>query len=313
MLVNSVSNYSFTSAPQAAQKAANTAVQSKLFMPVKQRYDKVTDWIAENYYGKLFHSKFTHWFADKTKNVKNMTTHMSALGATLISGMYTIRTLQNDKLDSEKRKTLALNDILTWGFSTAGSYLIDSSLASWWDGVTTRFTSNYLLKHPEAKRSKTLGDWNPANIYEMMGKKFSKNAKAKNIDELVEDARLKGYSIELKDGKYNFKLNGQYAERINARIDKINSVINSPDYKGLRKPLEKIKADVITNVRDFNLDVLKNRRLTTLIDGMGVLKSLLVFGMVYRYLVPVLVMKPANKIGAYFHKKREEHHNVKAA
>ena len=59
-----------------------------------------------------------------------MTTHMSALGSTLISGMYTIRTLQNDKLDPEKRKTLAINDVLTWGLSTAGSYLIDAKLAN---------------------------------------------------------------------------------------------------------------------------------------------------------------------------------------
>lgn len=307
MMITPVNNYSFTAAPNTV---ANKVIKSKLFSPVSQKYDKLTDWLADNYYSKLFHSKFTHWFADKTKNVKNMTTHMSALGSTLISGMYAVKTLQNDKLDSEKRKTLALNDVLTWGFSTAGSYLIDSSLANWWEGVTTKFTANYLMKNPKAKRLRTLGDWKPENIYEMMGKKFSKDEKAKNIDALIEDAKSRGYSVELKDGKYNFKLNGKYVEKINARIDKINAAINSEGYKGLRKPLEKIKPDAITNIRDFNLDILKNRRLTTLIDGMGVLKSLFVFGMVYRYLVPVLVMKPANKIGAYFHKKREE--NTKA-
>ncbi len=310
MMITPVNNYSFTSAPNTV---ANKVIKSKLFTPAAQKYDKLTDWLADNYYSKFFHSKFTHWFADKTKNVKNMTTHMAALGSTLISAMYAVKTLQNDKLDSEKRKTLALNDVLTWGFSTAGSYLIDNSLANWWEGITTKFAANYLMKNPKAKRVRTLGDWKPKNIYEMMGKKFSKDANAKNIDAVIEDAKARGYEYELKDGKYNFKLNGKYAEKINARIDKINAAINSEGYKGLRKPLGKIKPDAITNIRDFNLDILKNRQLTTLIDGMGVLKSLFVFGMVYRYLVPVLVMKPANKIGAYFHKKREENNNTKAA
>ena len=64
--------------------------------------------------------------------------------------------------------------------------------------------------------------------------------------------------------------------------------------------------ETISNIREFNLDVLKSRKLTTMIDGMGILKSLFVFGLVYRYLVPVVVMKPANKLGAYMHKHRVE-------
>ena len=73
-----------------------------------------------------------------------------------------------------------------------------------------------------------------------------------------------------------------------------------------KESLEKMTKTVTKGVRDLNLDFLRDRRLTTLIDGMGVLKSLFVFGMVYRYLVPVLVMKPANMIGAYMHKKNAE-------
>ncbi len=250
-------------------------VHSKLFDPIKKQYDNLAEGIARNYYEKFYRSKFAKRFVDKTKNIKNMTTHMSAIGATLISGMYTIRTLQNDKLDPEKRKTLALNDVMTWGLSTAGSYFLDSKLANWWDGVTTRFAANYLLDNPRAKRTRTFGEWD-----------------SKNINQFMQD----------------------WYVRKNNRIDQLNKKIEDSladgSYKGLRKPnLHHVKAeDAIPykNIRDFNLDVLKNKRLTTLIDGMGVLKSLFVFGMVYRYIVPVLVMKPANKIGAYIHKKNAE-------
>jgi len=298
----------FTSAASVAQGVGEQAVKSKLFSPIAKRYDKVTDWIAENYYQKFYQSEFAKKFIKNTKDVKNMTTHMSALGATLISGMYTVRTLQNDKLDPEKRKTLAINDVLTWGLSTAGSYLIDAKLANWWNGVTDRFVANHLLDNPKAKRIRTLGDWDPAKLQEMTGKKFSKDFGSKGLDELIEEAKKLGYQVtrDEKKQKVNFLLPGKYVEKINERIDKINAKIADPAYKGGRKTLNKIKPDAIPNIRDFNLDVLKNRRLTTLIDGMGVLKSLFVFGMVYRYLVPVLVMKPANKIGAYMHKKNAE-------
>lgn len=265
-------NYSRQNKPAFTGKVP---VESKLFNPISKRYDKMTDWIARNYYERFYRSSFAKWFIDKTKNVKNMTTHMSAVGATLISGMYTVRTLQNDKLDPEKRKTLALNDVMTWGLSTAGSYFLDSKLANWWDGVTTRFAANYLLDHPQGKKPRTFGNWTPANLNKFMEKWY-----------LVKNRRI---------------------DNLNR---KIAASIADGSYKGARKPnLQHVKPeDAISykNIRDFNLDVLKNKRLTTLIDGMGVLKSLFVFGMVYRYIVPVLVMKPANKIGAMIHKKNAE-------
>lgn len=200
------------------------------------QYDKFTDLIAQNYYKRFYKSNLAKNFVNWTKGKKfdNMTTHMSALGSTLISGMYIARTLENDKLDPQKRKTLALNDFMVWGISTLCAYFLDSKLAHWWNNVTTRFTAVYIQKHPEIKKENILGSWNAAE---------------------------------------------------------------------LRKKMKEKKCD---NVRDFNLDYLKNKNLTTYIDGMSVLKSLFVFGMVYRYVVPVLVMKPANMIGNYYHKKQEE-------
>lgn len=253
--------------------SATSAVNAKASSFVGQKYDKFTEWIANNYYKRFYNSKFAKSFIEHTKGKawNNMTTHMSALGSTLISSMYVIKTLENDKLDPEKRKTLAINDVLTWGVSTAGAYFLDAKLGDWWEGVTTRFTANYLLDNKKAKRVSTLGDWNPKDLRFMME---------------------------------------NWSDLVNARIDKINAKITSPEYKGGRKQLEKVPKQVYENIRDFNLDVLKNRKLTTMIDGMGVLKSLFVFGMVYRYVVPVLVMKPANKIGQYIHNKKAENNNA---
>lgn len=235
---------------------------------ITRGYNSLVDWIADNYFVKFYKSDFARKFAEKTKGAAwdNMTTHMSALGSTLISGMYIIRTLNKEELDEKKRKTLAINDAMTWAISTAGMYLADKKLANWWDGVTTRFAANYMLDNPKAKRVRSLGDWEAA---------------------------------EIKDVMQNWH------KSVNARIDKINKMIEAPEYEGSRKLLQHVEEIAYKNVRDFNLDVLKNRKLTTFIDGMGVLKSLFIFGMIYRYIVPVLVMKPANYIGRKIHERNE--------
>ncbi len=264
--------YKSASNTQRTYQPQFSGVSSKASSVISNKYDNFTEWIANNYYKKFYNSKFAKSFIEHTKGKawNNMTTHMSALGSTLISGMYVVKTLENDKLDQEKRKTLAINDVLTWGISTLGAYFLDAKLADRWENVTTRFTANYLLDNQKAKRVSTLGDWNPKDIRFMMG---------------------------------------NWSELVNARIDKINEKIKSPEYKGGRKLIQKVEKQAYTSVRDFNLDVLKNRKLTTLIDGMGVLKSLFVFGMVYRYVVPVLVMKPANWIGQYIHNKKAAQNN----
>ena len=50
------------------------------------------------------------------------------------------------------------------------------------------------------------------------------------------------------------------------------------------------------------------RTITKKIKGIGLLKSMIVFGFVYRFFVPVVVTKPANKLCDMYleHKKAKE-------
>ena len=69
----------------------------------------------------------------------------------------------------------------------------------------------------------------------------------------------------------------------------------------------KIKPEkLIKNAEDYTRDVIKAKDLNNKIKGMGIFKSLFIFGMIYRYVVPVLIMKPANKFGAKYNKKQAE-------
>ncbi len=224
-------------------------------------YDNFVEGSAKKYYVGFYKSGFASWFAKTTKDKKwanNMTTHMAVLGSTLISGLYIVRTLSNDKLDEKRRKTLAINDALTWVVSTAGTYWLNGKLGDWWEGVTTRFAANYFLDNPDAKKTELLGEWDAKDLKIVMEKWYEKVLPTDEGKKLLKN-------LLNKDQKY----------------------------------------DAYKKIREFNLDVLQNPKLTTYIDGMGVLKSLFIFGMIYRYIVPVLVMKPANKIGKMLHDKND--------
>ena len=269
---NNAAKVEFTGMPEIMENAAKSANKSKLFEPLKKGYDGLVNWLLKNYYGKLVNSKTAIKFAEKTSNMGDVTKHMAALGATLISGLYVVRTLNNDNLDPQKRKTLAINDGLTWALSTASSYFLDSKLARWCDNVTDRFAANYLLKNPASKNIELLGDWDPANIRQM-------------VQDSSEIAIKKYKQMKAKLSPEEL---AKWLEKVNMKEKHFESLVERP----------------ISNVEQLNSQLLKNPLLDTFMKGFPVLKTLFVFGMVYRYLVPVLVMKPANWLGNYLHNKK---------
>lgn len=279
----------FTGGTSTAANVAGEAVaRSRLFDPLKNAYDKyLVSWLAENYFAKLSTSKIAAKFIEKTAQMGDMTKHMSAVGATLISGMYITRTLNNDKLDPQKRKTLAINDALTWALSTAGSYALDKKLDKWADDVRARFAANYLMNNPinpiEDEAGKIIGQVDSRNT------KLLGEWKFENINLVVKD------STETAIRKYEQMKSTLSPEEFKKWLKEINMK---------EKHFEYLKKEPIKDILDFNTHLLKNKNLDTMMRGIGVLKTLFVFGMVYRYLVPVLVMKPANMIGNYIHNKK---------
>ncbi len=138
------------------------------------------------------------------------------------------------------------------------------------------------------------------------------------------NAALKKVNDILPDGK---KI--PLVEDIENAIRKANSILSKelqiPSIEGIKEMFNKansilpdsakIKPDkLIANAEDYARDVIKNKDLNFKIKGMGIAKSLFIFGMIYRYVVPVLIMKPANKLGAKYnerHKKHLDEHNRK--
>ena len=212
---------------------------------INKKYDGFTDWIAEHFTKPVFDNKYVDKFADKVKGSNNLFKHFMAVGSLITSGMYMEKTLTNKNLDSDRKRTLAVNQGLTFLVSTAGAYYLDNKLNNLWDKVTVKYAG---AKFNDETFAKTFIDTNKQN------KKAGKSLlKAKDYI----DSNISKYLTEANDIK-NFK---------------------------------------------------------SQIKGMGVLKSMLVFALVYRYIVPVAVTPFANKIGdAIIAKKkarRAEENNLK--
>lgn len=107
--------------------------ESKFFAPLKKvidnvigkPYDKFADSIAK-LFGKLLDTDTALNLIKKTSKKKdsssNMISHLSTLGSVILSSLYVKKTLDNDKLDPNKKKTLAINQASVWVVSTILGY-----------------------------------------------------------------------------------------------------------------------------------------------------------------------------------------------
>lgn len=119
-------------------------IKSKFLDPMKRGFDELTTGIAEHYTVKLYTSKPAQWLAKSAEKLDSVVDHMQVMGSVIISGMYMIQTLRQKNMDEDRKKTLAINQGLTFGVSTLGSYLIDSSLDEIWESLTQKYAAKQI-------------------------------------------------------------------------------------------------------------------------------------------------------------------------
>ena len=258
--------------------AFNGAVpkESAFFKPFKNATNALTDAIADYYTAPIAYSNsLTNWLS-RRKNLDKIVGHMQTAGSFIISGMYMIQTLRNDNLDEKKKKTLAVNQGLTLLFSTLGAYLLDSKLVNIWNKyVTNKYVAKHIGKTPEelAENLKT----HQKNTKERFFENHQEDVKLENVDL---KAQKKAYDKEIKSG---LKLPefGKYLDNLLER-------------KSTKLELKIFKTP---NLLHYVEKGLKNTNITADIKALDALKSLIVFGTVYRFIGPVAVTPVANMIG----------------
>lgn len=232
----------FTANPiqNGADVATEMMKDSNLFAPFLKMYDNFTDGIAKHVTSKIVNSKPIIGLASKFKNSDNLFQHCLTVGSVITSGLYMEKTLTNDKFDKDRKKTLAVNQGLTFLVSTIGAYSLDKYVKGWWSKLTEKFAGHLLNDN---KFVENFHDYN--------------NKIKESNKQLLEAAKGKSESPLLK------------------KTMKLEDYVKAhPTYKALSE------AD--------------GKALISKIKGMGVLRTMIVFGFVYRYFVPVVVTKPAN-------------------
>lgn len=237
----SYNNQTFTGINPVDALPAKSKFLGNFKKAISNGFDKFTTGIATYYTTKLYTSPVSLWLAKHTDKLDGVVDHMQVVGSVIISGMYMKKTLRNNDLDEDRRKTLAINQGLTFGVSTLGSYLIDNSLDSMWE----KFTQKYA--------SKQLGD--------------------KKLPEKI--AKLNEGIIKDAERKFN------------------------KQWKDISKKQKPKLIDTLKYIEDN----VPNTGIESKIKGMGVLKKLLVFGTVYRFLSPVAVTPLASMLGNYLSAK----------
>ncbi len=253
---------SFSGVDRAADDIVNSVKgNSKFFKFFNDRYDKLTDSIADKFTSRVVEFKPLTKLAERLQNHDNLFQHCLTVGSVITSGLYMQRTLANDNLDKDRKNTLAVNQGLTFLLSTIGAYALDKYVKGWWDNVTAKF-AGHLLGDPKFYQ-KYLDDKNAINL---------ENKK------LLQEAKKTGVKAELKS------------------LPKITKLVEDHAYyKTLLKTSEDGAKTLMTKVK-----------------GMSPLRSMIVFGFVYRYFVPVVVTKPANFLCEKYlaHKKAQTGKNV---
>ena len=289
---NKVNQQSFAGKTSAAAEAAEAVLEkvgktkSSFFKPFDNAYDKTTSWIAQHFTKHLLDNKLFGKLANNLKDTNNLFQHCLTVGSVITSGLYMYRTMSNKDLDEDRRNTLAVNQGLTLVVSTAGAYTLDKYMKDWWENITAKYVGHQVHDAQFAKDFKDV-----KNVITSVNKSLKTN-KDGNILELAENA-----GKELK-----------ISESANAFVKK---VIN----KATKNGAEKISSLSKPNLNKFMDTLIKDERipkateeLSKKIKGMGLLRSMIVFGFVYRFFVPVAVTKPANKLCEKYleHKKAKK-------
>lgn len=88
--------------------------------------DAIGKFFGKHYAEPMCNKKWLQDISEKMSGASSkMTQHMATLGSFITSGVYMYKTLTNKNLDSDKRKTLSINQLLCFIIPTACAYGVD--------------------------------------------------------------------------------------------------------------------------------------------------------------------------------------------
>lgn len=220
-------------------------------------------------------------------------THVMVMESCFLSGFYMINTLRNKNIKEEQKPQMLINDAMTLGISTAGAYLVEDNISN----MVTKGAEKYFAKHADfyTKLGQKAAEKSKGNLLNKVAGVFSKE---NTIDDVISSIGSHLGGIIGEKGKEKaFQITDDAAAAIKSSVkDAINA--NKDD---VIKAQEAVKG----LVDDAYNKVAARAEADNIMPGINKLKVLIIFGIIYRYLGPVVITPIANKISSKFFDKKK--------
>ena len=251
----------------------------------------------ENLASKGGFQKFIKWFSNSPKSF----THLMVAESCFLSGFYMINTLKNKKIKKEQKPQMLINDALTLGVSTAGAYLLDDKITNF----VTKAAEKYFVNHKDfySKLGSKIKETANENLVKKVAEAVQVNEPEKlkaGVEEIVKFAGEQLKELVGKEGHLKaFQITPEKLNEVQTSIK--NAVVNNSE--NVQKAAEAAK----NAANDVFNSLAARAEADKILPGINKLKTIVIFGIIYRYLGPVVITPIANKISAkFFDKKKEE-------
>lgn len=256
-----------------------------------------------NFYEKVASTGGFQKFISKFSKT-NSFTHLMVAESCFLSGFYMINTLRNKKIKKEQKPQMLINDALTLGVSTSGAYLLDDKVTKVVDNLSNSyFTKNqdfYINKAKESAKNLAQKTGIMDDIFNAAKEASDDgiNAVTRKIGEQLSGIVAKG------DKTKAFQIS---ADKLKEVQEGVSNAIKSN--KGNMEGATKAAAGLIDDVYDKLAGKVEADKV---IPGINKIKTLVIFGIIYRYLGPVVVTPIANKLSSKFFSNKKENLEKKA-
>lgn len=281
-------------------------------------YDAFTDVIAHTE-GKLAGTSVMKKFINFMKD-KNYQQHIVAAVGLVLSGFYMADTARSKNIEEDQKLPLILNQGVVSVASTIGGYTLDNYLTKKLNNFTETFN---IANISDEKIQKT--------ILKMHEKKDSlEKSDFENLFQLFRNEQENRHFTFEKDIKDAFDVDSGVLKQLNKELKK------NPENKTVKKALEEINAipktdaNKVVKVNEIFIKYLNEsplikkifskggfkqslklvtenqKNLSQLMTGLKIAKSLMVFGLIYRFISPVIATPIANSISTKIEKTKRQ-------
>lgn len=279
MRVNSITPNYQIQRNQTNKKNVNSTPAFKGAVP-----EIVSDGLSK-FYGSVAKTGGFTKFIEKFSKSNKTFTHLLVAESCLLSGFYMINTLRSKKIEKEQKPQMVINDAMVLGISTAGAYFAENKVSD----KIKQWSEKYFTKHKD--------------FYTELGAEAATKSKEALLDKIgVEktDDILTAISDHVKNTK-GPKTFSVAEDKLKEVITGVKTILT--EHTG---DVTDVKKAVGEKIEEVYKTIAAKAEAEKTWSGINKLKVLVVFGLVYRYIGPVVVTPIANKLSSKFFEGKKD-------